>query len=331
MIDPEFWKGKSVLVTGGAGFIGSHLVEMLVTNGSSVAVVDNLEHGCLHNLRQVLEKIHFFKMDICNNPWKHLLRRDYDIIFHLAANAYVPPSVENPLWDFSVNLEATFHLLEVLRILDWPGKVIYASSAAVYGNPERIPICERDPTIPISPYGVGKLAAERYMDVYSRLYGLNIASMRFFSVYGPRQHKQVVYDLFKKLSLNPRKIQLFGDGSQVRDFNYVTDTAVAAMLIAEQNPLNGDVFNVASGRDCAIKDLVRMICKILNEDPCILYNGNVRPGDPQRWTVNIQKLISIGYQPQVLLEEGLMCTARWMSTESLTENHLIKFGTRCTN
>lgn len=312
MIDQGHWQGKRVLVTGGAGFIGSHLVEQLASSGSAVTVVDNLSTGHLDNLMDVDSKVNLLELDICHIAWGELLAERYDVIFHLAGNAYVPPSVESPAWDYQTNLDATFRLLEALRQVQWPGKLIYASSAAVYGNPGRLPICEDDPTVPISPYGVAKLAAERYVGVYGQLYGLRTTSLRFFSVYGPRQRKQVVYDLIQKIMRNPSELFIYGDGTQTRDFNYVEDTAQAATIVAERGALRGDVYNVASGRECSIRDLVEMLCRILDKSPRLVYGGDVRPGDPERWSVNTSRVATLGYRPQVSLEEGLVRTVEWI-------------------
>jgi UDP-glucose 4-epimerase len=304
--------GTNMLVTGGAGFIGSHLVEQLVAAGALVTVVDDLSTGRLENLSRVDGQVDLRELDIQQVSWQGLLNeQQYDVIFHLAANAYVPPSVERPAWDYQINLGGTFRLLEALRKMKWPGVLIYASSAAVYGNPVRMPIHEDDPMVPISPYGVAKLAAERYIAVYSRLYGLRAASLRFFSVYGPKQRKQVVYDLIEKIIRNPSKLFIHGDGSQVRDFNYVEDTARAAMLVTAWGALEGEAYNVASGRECSIQELAEKLCAIMDLQPRFVYSGSVRPGDPEKWSVDISRLATLGYRSQVLLEEGLRRTVEW--------------------
>ncbi len=310
----HIWTEKHVLVTGGAGFIGSHLVEQLVAAGATVTVVDNLSSGRRANLAAVDGAADLRELDIRQLTWDHVLsEQHYDVIFHLAANAYVPPSVERPAWDYQINLEGTFRLLEALRQTRWPGVLIYASSAAVYGNPMRMPIHEEDLTVPISPYGVAKLAAERYVAVFSQLYGLRAASLRIFSCYGPRQRKQVVYDLVKKIHENPAEVFIFGDGTQTRDFNYVEDTAQAAMLVAEHAPLRGEVYNVASGRECSIRELAESLCRILDVQPKFVYSGAVRPGDPEKWSVDISRLRALGYQPQISLDNGLRQTVEWVS------------------
>jgi UDP-glucose 4-epimerase len=311
-MNSERWVDQTVLVTGGAGFIGSHLVEQLVAAGATVAILDDFSSGSRENLATVYDKVRLQELDIRQIAWDQVLTdQPYDVIFHLAANAYVPPSVERPDWDYQINLESTLRLLEALRKAKWPGKLIYASSAAVYGNPARMPIHEGDPTVPISPYGVSKLAAERYVAVYSQLYNLKAASLRLFPVYGPRQRKQVVYDLIRKIFQNPSELFIYGDGTQTRDFSYVEDVARAAMLVAERAPLQGEVYNVASGRECSIRELAEKLCHIIGASPKFVYSGSVRPGDPERWSVDISRLTALGYRPQVLLEQGLSRTVEW--------------------
>jgi len=306
------WINKKVLVTGGAGFIGSHLVEQLATAGAAVMVVDNLSTGRRENLLSVDGAVQVHEQDIRQVAWEKVLSgQQYDVIFHLAANAYVPPSVERPAWDYEINLAGTFRLLEVLRSLKWPGVLLYASSAAVYGDPVRMPIHEDDPTVPISPYGVAKLAAERYIAVYSQLYGLRAALLRFFSVYGPRQYKQVVYDLIQKIVQNPYELFIHGDGTQMRDFNYVEDTVRAMMLVAECGVLRGEVYNVASGRACFIHELAETLCRVMAVQLKFNYSGSVRRGDPDKWSVDISRLTALGYRPKMSLEEGLKRTVEW--------------------
>ena len=257
------------LVTGGAGFIGSHVVEHLVADGARVTVVDDLSSGCLDNLGSVMARIDFDDRPLGALLAEPALVLDYDVIFHLAANAYIPPSVEDPAFDFGLNLETTFRLLEVLRTAERRPRLVNTSSAAVYGDPQRLPIHESDPTVPISPYGVGKLSAERYVAVYSQLYGIAASSVRLFSVYGPRQRKQVVYDLIDRLARDPSRLDVIGDGTQERDFAYVEDVAAAMVLVSRQAPGAGEVFNVASGSTHSIAQLV----------VCYLRGDGARPRD----------------------------------------------------
>lgn len=310
---PWAWKGKSVVVTGGAGFIGSHLVEQLVQERAEVTVIDNFRSGSPENLAAVADRIRLREYDIRGLDWNGVLEDGVDAIFHLAANAYVPPSVEFPAVDYEINLAATLRLLESLRLQRWPGRMVFASSAAVYGNAFRVPIREEDPTVPISPYGVGKLASERYVGVFAQLYGLNLASVRFFSAYGPRQRKQVVFDLLAKLRSDSSQLPIHGDGTQVRDFLYVQDAARAAMAVAESGALNGEAYNVGGGREYTIDTLAKTLCAQAGVTPELRYTGVNRPGDPEKLVVDIARLRSLGYRPQIELEEGLAIVARWFS------------------
>lgn len=309
---------KQVLVTGGAGFIGSHLVEELVNQGALVTVVDNLRSGSVENLAKCLDRIRFVGHDVLSERFEQLLAGEpFDIIYHLAANAYVPPSVERPAFDLENNCLTTFKILEHMRRSQFRGIFIFASSGAVYGNPARLPICETDPTFPVSPYGVSKLAAERYVDVFCRLYSLHGASVRLFSGFGPRQTKQVIYDFLVKLDSDRTKLFIHGDGSQTRDFNYVTNIVDALLLVAEKGELRGEVYNVASGRSCSIKELATIICEQLCIKPRFDFSGSVRPGDAQKWTVDIGRLARLGYRPSVSLEEGIARTIEWFESAAL--------------
>jgi UDP-glucose 4-epimerase len=306
------WSGKTVLVTGGAGFIGSHLVELLVEAGANVTVFDILRSGRRENLAAVADSVEFVECDVCEVDWEtYLSANETDAVFHFAANAYVPPSVEDPSFDYQTNFAATFRLLEALRRMQWPGRMVFASSAAVYGNAVRVPIREDDPTVPISPYGVGKLSAERYLAVFAQLYGLRLASVRFFSAYGPRQRKQVVFDLLTKLSNDHDELFIHGDGTQVRDFLYVKDAARSAMIVAAGGALAGEAYNVGAGREYTIDMLAKSLCKLIGLNPEFRYSGSNRPGDPEKLIVDIGKLQAIGYRPQFEFEDGLATVVEW--------------------
>lgn len=305
-----------VLVTGGAGFIGSHLVSELVRQNAQVTVVDNLNTGQDANLAGVSSRIATIPCAL--GEWlktDEITRRPFDLVFHLAANAYVPPSVENPRFDFETNALNTFNLLEALRALPQPPRLVNLSSAAVYGSPTKMPIREDAPLDPISPYGVSKLTGERYAAVYAQLYGLRITSLRLFSVYGPRQRKQVVYDLLEKLRAEPHRIRVLGDGSQARDFIFVTDVVKAMLLIAERAPGKGEAINIASGVSHTIAELVTEWSKVLKVNPQVEFTGSVRPGDAERWEVDITALKELGFAPQVDLPKGLEMIRAWYDSD----------------
>ena len=271
--------------------------------------------GAVENLSPVMSRIELDTRPLGVVLDEPALVLDHDIVFHLAANAYIPPSVEDPAFDYELNLHTTFRLLEVLRRAQQPPRLVNTSSAAVYGNPERLPIRESDPTVPISPYGVGKLAGERYVAVYSQLYGIPASSVRLFSVYGPRQRKQVVYDLLDRLARDPCRLEVIGDGTQERDFAYVDDVATAMMLVSEQAPATGETYNVSSGTTHSIAQLVSGICDAMELQPEITYTGSVRPGDAERWAVDTSALRALGYEPGTSLGQGVRATWDWYRAE----------------
>ena len=165
--------------------------------------------------------------------------------------------------------------------------------------------------MPISPYGVSKLAAERYVAVYCRLYGLTASSLRFSSVYGPRQTKQVVFDLMRRVLENPGRLEILGDGTQKRDFTFVEDIVQATLLVADKAPGAGEAYNVASGTTHTISQLAASVCRVCGAKPKIVYTGQLRPGDADKWVVDITALKKLGYRPKVTLQDGLRRVLEW--------------------
>ena len=183
--------------------------------------------------------------------------------------------------------------------------------------------------MPISPYGVSKLAAERYVDVYCRLYDVRGASARLFSAYGPRQKKQIVYDFLEKLRADPTRLEIYGDGSQTRDLCYVADTVSALLLIAQEGSLKGEAYNVASGKTYSVSELATTIAALLGLIPELNYTGSVRPGDAEKWAVNSDRLTELGYKPQVSLEIGLTRTIEWHRDCRAAREHVPGPGATC--
>jgi UDP-glucose 4-epimerase len=306
--------GRSILVTGAAGFIGSHLVDQLAEHDCHLVAVDRRDRDP-SRLGARTDRIEPVRMDIAGHEFQRFLAdRQFELVFHLAGNAYVPPSVEDPRADFLVNLDATFRMADTLRRRSGSTKLVFTSSAAVYGNPARLPMHEQEPTVPTSPYGVSKLAAERYLAVFSELYGLRCASLRLFSSYGPRQQKQIVFDFMVKLRDNPDELMILGDGSQTRDFVFVTDVVAAALLVAERGPAQGETYNVASGTAHTTRELAAVVAEALDLKPEFRLSGQVRPGDTQHWRADISRLSALGYTPQVPLPEGVRRTACWFQS-----------------
>lgn len=303
-----------VVVTGGTGFIGSHLVEELIRRGARVVVIDDMSSGRPGNIAAVEDRVDLVRMDLARDDPRPALA-GADTVFHLAGYADIPRSVKEPRLDFEKNAMATLNVLEAVREAAPGARLLFASSAAVYGVGSDRPLREDDPSAPAAPYGVSKLAAERYVEVYARLYGLRSASLRLFPVYGPRLRAHVVYDLMRKVRDDPKELRIEGDGTQVRDFVHVSGAVEAFLTVAERAPLGGEAYNVASGEPVTIKDLAALICERMGASPAFVYTGLVASGVSQRWAADLTRLRALGYRPPMPLAEGLRQTAEWFGKE----------------
>jgi len=300
-----------VLVTGGAGFIGSRLVGRLASQGARVTVVDDFSNS---QPSAGLNGVTVTQMRLPDPGFPALVANGrFDEVFHLAGASYVPPSVEDPIGDMRNNAEVTLQVLEAVRRGSPATSLVYTSSAAVYGNPSKLPIEETDPLVPVSPYGVSKRSAESYVSLYADMHGLRTASLRLFSVYGPGQRKQVVFDLINRLHENPMELLVFGTGEEVRDFVFVDDVVEAAMGVMACGPLQGEVYNVASGEEVSIDQLARIIAKTLRLTPEIRFTGSVRPGDALKWSADTSRLRALGVHPSVSLRDGIGKVIEWYS------------------
>ena len=307
--------GRRALVTGGAGFIGSHLVEALRQAGADVVVLDNFAAGQPSNL-DASPGIELLAIDL-NSPdtAAALARGRFDLLFHLAGHANVRGSVEHPRLDFEQNMLATFNLLEAVRAHAPRTKIVFASSATVYGETAGELLTEDAPCRPIAPYAISKLAGEHQMRAYAALYGLNTTVVRMLSAFGPRQRKQVVFDIMRKVQANPSRLPLFGDGSEVRDLTYVTDAVAAMLLVAAHAPGQGEVYNVAAGRSVTIRELARLICERMGADPELDWSGGRRAGETQGWMPALDRIRALGFRPRVSIEDGLDRTVEWFMRE----------------
>jgi UDP-glucose 4-epimerase len=309
---------QPVFVTGGCGFLGSHLVERLVADGASVTVFDDLEGGRMDNLAAVRDRITFVHGDVRSPAEVESALRDVQPqrVFHLAANASVPGSVEDPAHDFESNAVGTFVVLDALRRLGMKPRVVLASSGAVYGQPDRFPITEDFPLKPISPYGCSKLCAEHIARMFLDVYGIPTVIARIFNSYGPRVPRYIVYDFLKKLERDPTKLEILGDGKQQRDFTYVADTVEGLVLLAEKGT-PGEAYNVSSGQNHSVTELAHMLVDVLGlKDVQFVYTGSSWAGDAQYWRVDVSRLRRLGYEPGVDLVAGLVKTTDWFRVAS---------------
>ena len=305
---------KPVLVTGGAGFIGSHLVDALVRRGGRVRVVDNLSAGNLKNLKPVSGKIEFIRGDIRDEVVMRRAVKGVGVIYHQAALRSVPKSVDRPMEYHEVNATAT---LQMLRLAQEAGirRVVYASSSSVYGDKTPLPQKESMLPAPQSPYAASKLAQEIYAGMFAKLYGLETVGLRYFNVFGPRQSLEnryaVVVPKFITSLLSGERPPIHGDGKQTRDFTYVENVVRANLKAAAAPRVSGEVFNISGGCRHSVLDLARRLNKLLGTRirPKFLLP---RPGDVRHTLADIGKARRlIGYRVVVPFEEGLMRTARW--------------------
>jgi UDP-glucose 4-epimerase len=295
--------GKKVLVTGGAGFIGSHLCKKLSNLTSNLTIYDNLSSGKVENVKH-LPKVHFVKADILNLK-KLCSQEKTDLIYHLAAQVVVPYSMENPIDDFETNARGTLNVLEKARKDD--ARVVFASSAAVYGNTTQLPTPETNGFSPDSCYGLSKVVGEQYCNMYTKQYGLDITIVRFANVYGPRCHG-VIEDFLSKISRNPEKLEIIGTGLQSRDFVHVSDVVEALILCATSEAAVGETFNIGFGNTTTIIDLAKMILKILGlSEKTVITTTNVPwHGDIKTIWFDISKVKrTLKWRPKISLEDTL--------------------------
>lgn len=302
------YEGVSALVTGGAGLVGSHLVESLVSMGAEVVVLDDLSTGRLANLSAVANSITFYEGSITDPEAVDAAIDDCSYVFHLAANASVPRSVEEPTMDFKTNARGTQVLLNAARdyTLD---RIVIASSAAVYGEPEETPINESHPLAPVSPYGASKLAAEQLGLAYNETYDIPVTVARIFNSYGPRQSRYVMYDFLEKLTENPEKLEVLGSGKQTRQYCYVDDTVRALVLLGEAG--DDEVYNLAGDSRITIRELAEMMVDYVAPGAEIEYGHETWKGDITTLAAEMTKLSELGFETTVSLEDGLQRLIRW--------------------
>lgn len=308
------------LVTGGAGFIGSNIVEELVKRGERVRVLDNFATGREENIAGLRDQVDFIEGDIRDTDTVNRAVDGVRFVIHQAALASVPRSIADPTSNNQVNVQGTLNLLEAAQ-RHGVERFVYASSSSVYGDSEQLPKVETMTPNPKSPYAVAKLAGEHYCRVFSDLHGLTTVSLRYFNVFGPRQDPNSQYSavipIFVKSLASGQPPTIFGDGEQSRDFTFVSNVVRVNLLCCEANISGARVYNVACGARYTLNELYERLCSELDVSIKAAY-GPPRPGDVKHSMAAIDRIASeVGYAPDVTFEEGIERTVRWYQETGL--------------
>ncbi|MCC6052993.1 MAG: GDP-mannose 4,6-dehydratase [Desulfurococcaceae archaeon] len=310
-----------VAVTGGAGFIGSHLVDRLVELGYIVRVIDNLSSGSIENIKHHLKSknIEFVNIDIKNFEELRKALRDVEVVFHYAANPEVRVSTTSPDIHFRENIVATFNVLEASRTGS-VREVVFASSSTVYGETTGDPLAEDAPLKPVSVYGASKASCEVLLHAYSVLYGLKAVILRYANIVGPRLRHGVIYDLLIKLTRNKSELEVLGDGEQVRSYLHVEDAVEATLLAWRRVRDHYSVLNVGNVDCITVKDLVSIILREIGlTNVRVVYkpvlHGVGWPGDIKRIVLDVKKIMSLGWKPKMSSREAVSDTARQLIRE----------------
>ena len=303
--------GETALVTGGGGFIGSHLVDRLLAAGHSVRVLDNFATGHRANLADAGDDIELVEGDIQSYERVHTAVRGCTLVFHIAALPSVPRSIQDPLTSHASNVTGTLNVLLAARD-EGVRRVVFASSSSIYGSNDELPKHESMAPAPIAPYAVAKLAAEGYCRAFTSVYGLETASLRYFNVFGPRQDPLSQYSAviprFISQALAGEQPTIFGDGEQTRDFTYVDNAVEATLRAADAEGASGRIFNVACGERISLNQIVEELSGLVDQplDPVHLED---RAGDVRHSLADIGSAREVlGYEPQVDVREGLRRT-----------------------
>ena len=308
------------LVTGGAGFIGCHIVETLLEKNQSVRVLDNFSTGKRENIESIMRHFGNDRLEVIEGDVRATVSvreavRNIDFIFHEAAFVSVPQSMDQPQECFDINLTGTSHLFDEARRAG-VRRAVVASSAAVYGESDALPLVEETSLQPKSPYAVSKRVNEMFADLFTNSMGFEVVALRYFNVYGPRQRPDSMYaaavPIFARRLLDGKSVTIFGDGGQTRDLINVRDVVRANLIAAEHPNAAGKVFNVCTGIETRLLDLIDVLYKLFPNAPSPVFE-KARAGDIYRSVGSPQKAADVmGFTAQVTLEEGLKETVEWM-------------------
>ncbi len=291
-----------ILVVGADGFIGAHCAAHFRRGGHEVWTASRTERADSRHLVLRPAEPEFERL---------FAGRDYEACVNAAGSASVPRSFEDPAADFEANVLTVHRLLVALRAHNPRCALLNFSSAAVYGNPRRLPVRESAPPDPVSPYGFHKLQSESLLREYHRLFGLRTCSLRVFSAYGPGLRKQLFWDLYQR-SRARTHLELFGTGDETRDFIYIDDLLRALDLILAHGRFEGEAVNVASGTEVTIRDAVRTFLGLLDPELSYGFSGAAKAGDPANWRASIRTIARMGFAPATPLEDGLARCVQWL-------------------
>ena len=307
-----------VLVTGGAGFVGSNLAEALINQGSEVTIIDNLVTGFRENLDEILGEFEFIEGDINDTRAIEKALEDVEVVFHQAALPSVPRSVDNPAETHEACVDGTFNLL--LKAKDaGVRRVVYAASSSAYGDQKVLPKVETMAPEPLSPYAAAKLVGEYYCSVFNNVYGLETLSLRYFNVFGPRQNPSSMYSgvisRFIDALMKGERPVIYGDGEQSRDFTFIENVVQANISAAQTEKGLGKVMNVANGERISLNELLEVLKRITGKTDVAAVYKPERKGDVKHSQAdNTRALDWLGYEKVIGLEEGLKCTIDWWAS-----------------
>jgi len=311
-----------ILVSGGAGFIGSHLVDELLKRGFRVRVVDNLSSGSLENVRHNIgnKNFEFVRGDLKNPEDSLKAVKDVEIVYHLAANPEVRVSTTAPEIHFKENVITTFNLLEACRKVDAVKKLVFASSSTVYGDAKVFPTPENHELKPISVYGASKAACEPLICSYAYLYGFKAASLRYANIVGPRLRHGVVFDFLMKLKGDPNVLKVLGDGTQKKSYLYISDAIEATLLVTDKLTERFETYNIGNEDWITVAEIAEIVSKVAGLRPKIIFTGGTRdgrgwPGDVKYMLLSIEKIKRLGWKPKHTSKEAIELTAKALARE----------------
>jgi UDP-glucose 4-epimerase len=304
---------KTCLVTGARGFLGAHVVPEFAEAGYRVLGLGREEASA--GSLDALGLSGYTQMDLPSPELAGMLAAEApDVLVHAAGPASVADSMIRPHGDFDGSVGVLFRLLDDVREQSPQTRVAFLSSAAVYGNPDRLPVSETAAIAPVSPYGFHKQMAETLLREFHELYGLSTCAARIFSAYGPGLRRQVLWDVCEKASAG--SVHLFGTGEETRDFIHAEDVARALRVLVENAPMQGETYNVASGVETSIRELTEQIVALVLPKAPVIFSGVARPGDPLRWRADISAIRDLGFEPRVKMEAGVADYCEWFCHEA---------------